>query len=137
MNYTSTGFAALLLAAPVCMVAQADTAEDFVQQSLDTLNALAAILEKATPDNVDECSAEVLELAPKFAAIKELENQLSEEDRKALMGDSEATQKCVAAMMRLMAATQKLQAMMSSATPEEQAKLQKLAEAFSTLSIER
>lgn len=126
---TNTGTfsaAALLLAAPVCLVAQAETIEETVTGQIAILDDISAILEKVTPETADASVAELDQCLGKIIALEDL--NVSEEEKAALMQNTELVSKLAASMERMISAVNTLQTRIQSASPEDQAKLMKIFE---------
>lgn len=125
-------YTAALFAAPLCMVAQAADVNVFVDQTIDLINSMSAILDKTTAENAEQMSQEILALKPKADALKKMAETMSEEDNKALESNPEATAKLTGAMMNLFGVMGKLQSVMEDekTTPEQKAAIEKLAVAI-------
>lgn len=119
--------AAALLAAPVCMAAEATTCEAFVNESMDMINEVAAILESTTPATADDSIAKLDALKPKMEALSEKGKQFSEKEQQdTVMGSPELQAKMQAAMGRMFGATMKLAMETQNASEEDQLKIQKV-----------
>ena len=121
-------YTAALFAAPLCMVAHAGDVNVFVDETIDLINSLSAILNKVTPENADQMNQEILALKPKADALKKMAEEMTDEDNKALESDPGATAKLTGAMMELFGAMGKLQAYMEDekTTPEQKEAIMKL-----------
>lgn len=128
-------YTAALFAAPLCMVAQAADVNVFVDQTMDLVNSLSAILNKTTAENADQMSQEILALKPKADTLKKMAESMTDEDNKALESNPEATAKLTGAMMGLFAAMGRLQAIMEdeNTTPEQKAAIQKLGQVIDSV----
>lgn len=135
MNNLSIIPAAVLLAAPMCMVAQAEptTVRDYAMESIDALNELAAILENVTPTTVDESVNALDALKPKLDSLKDADNKFSDEEKKTLAGDEDISGKMMTALTRLMTAAANLEKVAQQATPEQQQQLIKVVEKLQSL----
>lgn len=128
-------YTAALFAAPLCMVAQAADVNVFVDQTMDLVNSLSAILNKTTAENADQMSQEILALKPKADTLKKMAESMTDEDNKALESNPEATAKLTGAMMGLFAAMGRLQSIMEdeNTTPEQKAAIQKLGQVIDSV----
>ena len=127
--------AAALLAAPVCMVAQAADVNVFVNETIALVNNLSDILNRVTPENAERMDAEILALKPQSDRLKQMAEAMSDEDNKALESNPEATAKLTGAMMGLFAAMGKLQSIMEdeNTTPAQKAAIQKLGQTIDSV----
>ena len=128
-------YTAALFTAPLCMVAQAADVNVFVDQTIDLVNSLSAILNKTTAENADQMSQEILALKPKADTLKKMAESMTDEDNKALESNPEATAKLTGAMMGLFAAMGRLQSIMEdeNTTPEQKAAIQKLGQVIDSV----
>lgn len=117
------------------MVAQAADVNVFVDQTIDLVNSLSAILNKTTAENADQMSQEILALKPKADTLKKMAESMTDEDNKALESNPEATAKLTGAMMGLFAAMGRLQSIMEdeNTTPEQKAAIQKLGQVIDSV----
>lgn len=130
--------AAALLAAPVCLAAEGATCEAFINESIDMLGEVATILEGVTPDTADESLAKLDALKPKMDALSEKGKQFSEsEQQQTLMGSQELQSKMQAVMGRVFGATMKIAMTMQNASPEDQAKVQKVLARLQSMGPEK
>lgn len=128
MNTFTTLTASVLLAAPLCMVAQAGDPAACQKEGVALFESLADAFEKATPDTLDQLYTDIETLKPRFVALRQAEAALSRSERKSMGANQEAVRKLGEAMMRLMTATQKLQSSLGAATPAQKAQMQKIGE---------
>ena len=126
MNHHTIFTAAALLAAPVCLVAQAKTFEESLEEGIAVINELSALLERTTPDNADEIAAELEQMSDRLNALKAEEANYTDEEKALILQNPEVISKLQAPMQRLIMALMKLQTCFQSATPEQQAELQKV-----------
>ena len=128
MHYHISHAAAALLVAPICIVAQAKTLEENIEEGLAVLDELVTILEKVTPENAEACTEELEQLSAKMQELKKEEANYTDEEKKEVLQNPEIIAKLQAPIQRLFMAIMKLQATAQSATPEQQAELQKVIE---------
>ena len=136
MNHSSVIPVAVLLAAPVCMVAQAEPTtvlREYAIESITALNELAAILEKVTSATVDDAVKALDAMKPKLDSLKASENKFSAEEKKELANDKELSTKMMDALTRLMSAADKLEQTAQDCTTEQQQQLIKVAEKLQAL----
>lgn len=135
MNHSSVIPAAVLLAAPVCMVAQAEptTVREYAMESITALNELAAILEKVTPATADDAVKALDAMKPKLDSLKASDNKFSDEEKKELADDKELSTKTMDALTRLMSAADKLEQTAQNCTTEQQQQLIKVVEKLQAL----
>ena len=132
MNHLTILAAGAFLAAPMCMVAQAEpaTIREYAAENLRLVNDIADILEKVTPETADACVEEINALKPKLVALKAVESKFTDEEKASLFTDKEVAEKLMATMNRLMSISVKLEMSMQSASPEDAAKMKKVLEAM-------
>ena len=132
MNHLTILAAGAFLAAPICMVAQAEpaTIREYAAENLRLVNDMADILEKVTPETADACAEEINALKPKLVALKAVESKFTDEAKASLFTDKEVAEKLIATMNRLMSISVKLEMSMQSASPEDAAKMKKVLEAM-------
>ena len=126
MNHHTIFTAAALLAAPVCLVAQAKTFEESLEEGIAVMNELSALLEKTTPDNADEIVAELEQMSERMNALKAEEANYTDEEKARILQNPEVVSKLQAPMQRFIMALMNFQNSLQSATPEQQAELQKV-----------
>ena len=126
---------AALFAAPLCMVAQAADVNVFVDQTIDLVNSLSAIVNEATPENAGQMTLRILALKPQADELKKMAESMSDEDNKALESNAEATARLTGAMMGLFAAMGKLQTAMENenTTPEQKTAIRVLGMAIDSV----
>lgn len=126
--------AAALLAAPVCAIA-AETSEcaAYMLKSMDLLNEVSTILEKATPATADQCVEELNALKPTVEALALEGDKFNEDDQTAAMQDPEIAKKVQETMARFMGAAMKLAFAAQSAEGEDGAKMEKVLNAMKSI----
>ena len=137
MNNLTILAAGAFLAAPMCMVAQAEptTIQEYAAESIQLVNDMADILEKVTPETADACAEEMNALKPRLAAMKAAESKFTDEEKASLSTDKALEEKMMSALTRMMTVAMKLQMQIQSASPEDQAKMMKVIETMQTLGM--
>ena len=122
---------AALFAAPLCMVAQAADVNVFVDQTIDLVNSLSAIVNETTPENAGQMTLRILALKPQADELKKMAEGMSED----LESNPEIIAKITNAMMSLFTSMGKLQAAMENenTTPEQKTAIRMLVMAIDSV----
>lgn len=122
---------AALFAAPLCMVAQAADVNVFVDQTIDLVNSLTAIVNETTPENAGQMTLRILALKPQADELKKMAESMSED----LESNPEIIAKITNAMMSLFTSMGKLQAAMENenTTPEQKTAIRMLVMAIDSV----
>ena len=136
MKHLITCSAAALLAAPVCIVAQARTIEENMEETLALINELSDILENVTPQSADACLAELEQLESRILALKNEADTYTDEEKKAILQNPEIVSKLQAPTERLMKAIIMLHiAAGQNPEPQQQAELKKIIDKLESFKL--